>query len=338
MRVRWQQIDPRVAAIAGARLRNVAPEVEQTTTSILQRSDEERSTASAATEATAVYGSAIPVASLQTQTRETGSAQTLEPVWSVFSLCMASCIVALYFIICFHLGGPLTMALLTLLPLGCMVSMAALPGRAASASSLHTGPPRGLMLPDERLRYALMPAEGEVQETFPRAERLYSEIVYFLVTGAARGRDARRGRTLLRECNTLLAEHYRMEAEKHRVQALLDHETAAATRAETEREGIIARLEAESDPIARKSLSASLELCDERRESIRSLRPLLTRMEAHQEVIYQALALTRAALAREQAVPVSLALPDVTRLRQTVRNVLHETRAVEEAVTELAEW
>jgi hypothetical protein len=332
MRVRWQQIDQRVAAKAGARLRSVAHATE--TVGIASESyptvRSEESVGSGISETRAQAQTAPLQQRTLAQTED-----TLEPIWSVFSFVAALFIVCLYAAVCFSMGGPLTVLVLTLLPAGCVATWAASPnGRRGNLSSPTL---RGYLLtPDEQLRRALLPAATEQTGENSRAEYLYGEVIYLLASDTARGKDARRGRLLLKECNTLLAEHYRMETQKRRLRAVIEQESHP-THDEQEHTTLIARLAEETDPIARRSLRESLELCEERLTSVQSLRPLLSRMEAHQEVICQALALARTALVREQATPLSLAAPDVTALRQTVRGITSRTRAVEEAVAEMAD-
>jgi hypothetical protein len=160
-------------------------------------------------------------------------------------------------------------------------------------------------------------------------------ILHLAGPGAAK-RDARLRRDLLRQCNGLLADYFRIETQRKRVARLM-HDGTILEQAEAERADLAARHGAEPDVIARRSLDESLQLCDERIASIRALGPLLTRLDAHEEVICQALSLVQATLARVEAVPVALAPPDVAGLRQTLRRVTDQTRAVEEAVAEIAE-
>lgn len=331
MRVRWQQIDPRVAAKAGTRLRSVAHQTEAPQVVAAVSTVEASSDSAAAVDVAAVAAAATPPVLAQTKPEE-----RLHPIWSVFSLFTAALIVALYGAVCFaSLTGPLAVFLLTLLPVGCVATMAASipsPSRPAAVGSLKGVLPR----PSEQLRHALVPSSAEGETS--RAERLYGEVIYLLVSDAAtvRGQQARRAQALLKECNTLLATYYQVERETQRVRALLAQETARPYE-DSERFRLSARFASETDPIARRSLRESLELCEERWESVQSLGPLLARLEAHQEVICQALALAQAALAREQAAPAALHAPDVSLLRQTVRGITQRTRAMEEAMTEMTD-
>jgi hypothetical protein len=141
---------------------------------------------------------------------------------------------------------------------------------------------------------------------------------------------------LLRECNALLADHVKIDIHRQRITRLIDNGNALA-QAEREERRLELRRDAEGDPVARRSFTESLELCRERVEAVRGLAPLLMRLEAHDELICQALSLALATLARTEAAPVALHPPDVEGLRTTVRRVLNQTRAVEDAIAELSQ-
>jgi hypothetical protein len=302
MRVRWEQIDPRFATKVGAHV-------------ALTRSEE---------------------ASEQRQERtRTGAraiaaeAQPLGLGWSVFSFTVALLVVLLYLSVCFNLSGPASTMLLTLLPVG-LVTSCTVPGRVARGETAAKRRPRGRIAPDSLLRDAFSAASST------RAERLYGDVILLLATPGAARRDARLRRDLLRQCNGLLADYFRIEAQRRRVARLMS-DGAILEQAESERADLAARHAAEPDVIARRSLEESLGLCDERIASVRTLGPLLARLDAHEEVICQAFSLVQTALARVEAAPVALTPPDVAGLRQTLRRVTDQTRAVEEAVAEIAE-
>jgi hypothetical protein len=189
-------------------------------------------------------------------------------------------------------------------------------------------PPRGLLAPDALLRGAFARAAGT------RAERLYGEIIMLLASDTATRRDLPLRREMLGQCNTLLSDHFRLETQRKRVRRLLA-EGRTIIEVEEEHATLSLRAAAEMDPIARRSLDASVELCEERLESVRALAPLLSRLDAHDEVVCQALSLAQATLTRAEAAALALTPPDVCGLRQTVRRVNSQTRAVEEAVAEI---
>jgi hypothetical protein len=218
---------------------------------------------------------------------------------------------------------------LTLLPVG-LVTSCTVPGRVFRGEVTRTRRPRGWIAPDNRLRDAFSASATA------RAERLYGDVVLLLAAPGAAKRDARLRRDLLRQCNALLGDYFRIESQRKRITRLMADGTALDN-VEVERMDLAARHAAEPDPIARRSLEESLGLCDERIASVRDLGPLLARLDAHEEVICQAFSLVQTALARVEAAPVSLAPPDVAGLRLTLRLVTDQTRAVEEAVAEISE-
>lgn len=313
MRILWKQIEPQVAKKVGARLSAAAAAVGETRP-----------------EANSVLVSAAA--------RESGEPQSLEMVWSLFALLSTSAILCLYVSICFHLTGPLLTLMLTLLPVALLLVLLNPPGvasasRPASHGRRHAAA-RGLWLSpnDARQRTAF----ADTADT--RAERLYGEIVLLLADSSS-PLDARVGRDILRQCNALVADSFRVEAQHRKVERLLGAGGTAAAqeiaRGEAEHAALQQRFDACPDPLARRSLGESVALCAERVETLRALAPMVGRLEAHQEVICQALLLARAALAREQVAPVALHAPDVSGLRQIVRRIGSQTRAVEEAVAEV---
>jgi hypothetical protein len=301
-------LEPRVAAKVGARYRALTAAVDS-------QAHEKAATATTTT---------------LSAMRSPGA---LNVLWCAFSTCIAILVVLLYASICFHWGGPGAILLLTMLPMG-MVATVSLPGvlspspsktaaRPSAAGSLRA--PRGRLVGGgDLLRHAFRDAAAG-----DRAEQIYGEIIVILATAAGgRGQAAR---DLLRECNALLTSHFGITAHQERVRRALD-ENQAIVRAATEQAQLRQRLDAEADPVARRSLEQSLELCEERIQHVQALVPLLARLVAHQEVICQALSLAHAVLLREQAAPHALRAPDVTGLRETARRVISQTRAVEEAV------
>ncbi len=295
----------------------------------------------------------------QTATAQTGDAAPLEAVWSVFAASIAFFVVALYGTICFHLTGPLLTVGLLGLPAGIALASwlpstfaaranAVPPAPSAMASAkpraFRHGPSlRGKVgLPADRLRHAFT----EAAQT--RAESLYGEVVVSLMEpphGAKkhgektvrfnkRRHETQSLRLLLDECNTLLDQSFRLQNESTRIGGLWKNgETLAQINGE--RFALLQKLDNETDPIVRQSLEESVSLCDERLVSVRAYPTLLARLDAHQEVVCQSLALVSSTLARQQATPHALHTPDVRGLRHALRTAAQETQAVEAAVMEL---
>ncbi|MDX1931316.1 MAG: hypothetical protein SFU56_01800 [Capsulimonadales bacterium] len=304
--IRWEQVDPRITARVGsyvARTRSA--------------------------DASAVIRSTEKPVSETSRSITTSSGDRLDPAWTVVSFIGALFIVFLYLNACFNLVGPVATTMLSALPIG-------LAGIGTMAGMVEQG--RGL--PTPRLRGNLVPLENEVRQAFlrsgeTRAERLYGDVIVQLASApvAGAGGNPALRQEMLRECNALLADHYRIAVHRQQVARLMEDGALARTEAELLR--LQARLDRATDPVARRSYHQSLEICQERLEALRGLDPLLARLEAQEELICQALSLAQAALARVDATPVTLTAPDVEGLRTTVRQVLHRTRAVEEAVLEL---
>lgn len=299
MRLSWKQLDPDLADKVSERL---ARAVSVPPARVLDASPENRLHASASDHAP----------------------RSLNAGWSAFALFVSVLVVSLYVNVCFNLTGPAFMLLMTLFPVAMLAAVTA-PG--AGVASKHR--PRIWATSPERLRALL----SDAAET--RAERLYSEIVALLADAPLAPRV---GREVLREVNTLLQSSARLHAQRRKLLRLQggDGGAAAIAGAQSEHATLLRRAHEEGDPIARRALGESADLCRERLEHLQALAPTLVRLDAHQEMICQALDLALSALTREQVTPVSLHAPDIARLRTAVRQVSDQTRAVEEAVVEVA--
>lgn len=237
----------------------------------------------------------------------------LEPIWSIFSLACSVMIVALYFFLVLRVGGPVAVLLMMLSPLLLIVALS-LPQRLV---------PTTVNAPDV---HALL-----AEDTLPRVERLYGETVLMLLeTPATKPTPLRE---LLQEVNRLVAEDRVVAAQQTRLQAAVNPQ--ALQEAETEQLTLVQRLAQEEDTITRETLAESLSLCSERLEHLRALPLLLTRLEAHRELLCQALALAHAALLRTRTTPLTSAPLELATLRSSVRQLTSESRALEEATRSL---
>ena len=268
--------------------------------------------------------------------------EPLDLVWSVFAACIAFFVVALYGTVCFHLTGPLVTLAILGLPVG--VAAASWLPPILSARNAH----KPAIVPPVRRTRGPVSAETVKQAlatgTRTRAERLYSEVIVSLTQTEAAKKSplpfSRRKTTetdahrLLRECNALLSHSFRLEAETRRIAALWN--PALVEDLEAERFALLRKMDNETDPIARQSLKDSVSLCDARIEKVRSYPLLLSRLDAHQEMVCQSLALASATLAHHQAAPHALHAPETHGLRAALRRIAQQTRAVEDAVLELS--
>ena len=332
MQLRWEQLDPHIAATV-----QNAPVVTR-----------ERQPAALTDERTRTRRPSRRVTNGQITRRQNEDAyDPLEAVYSFLALAVALLVVTLYMAVTIHWSGTAPLVVLTILGLAVALSLCwpglliASPREIAeqgAASPAWRAAPRGRIAAD-RLEQAL----GHV--ALNRTERLYSEIVLLLLHESEQAGRLRRGRyqeslpprvaqSLLQDSNDLLKAHRRLASRKHHASRLWN-DGAALAPLEAERDALIARRDNEPDRIAARSLDRSVMLCDERINGVRALRPLVARLEAHQEMIYQALSLAHAALVRAQAQPDALHAPDIAPLHQTARRLTHQAQAVEEAFSDL---
>ena len=328
MQLRWEQLDPHIAATV--QNAPVAARDRQSATLTDERTHTRR-----------------PSRRHKMRQNE-GASDPLEAVYSFLALAVALLVVTLYMAVTIHWSGVAPLIVLTILGLAVGLSLCwpglltASPREIAelgAASPAWRAAPRGRIAPD-RLEQAL----GHV--ALNRTERLYSEMVLLLLHESEQaGRPARRGRgrgglpprvaqSLLQDSNDLLKAHRRLASRQHHASRLWN-DGAALAPLEAERDALIARRDSEPDRIAARSLDRSVMLCDERINGVRALRPLVARLDAHQEMIYQALSLAHAALVRAQAQPDALHAPDIAPLHQTARRLTHQAQAVEEAFSDL---
>jgi hypothetical protein len=90
------------------------------------------------------------------------------------------------------------------------------------------------------------------------------------------------------------------------------------------------------DITARARFERSVTLAQERLEGVQHLHTLRERMEAQQEVICQTLAALQTALRRGKMAPRADALNEAERLTAAVREIHQQSRAMEQAVQEIA--
>ena len=159
-------------------------------------------------------------------------------------------------------------------------------------------------------------------------QRAYAEMV---VTLSEQGQPAAETMTAL---NALLDEERRLVETRHRLTG-----SDVANERETltsERERLAARAAGARDAVARDALEQSLALLDERRAIFDLQGDHLERIEAHLELLRQAVLSTRDAARRLGGAPVATA-PDLATdtLRAAVANARAQTQATEQALAEL---
>lgn len=245
------------------------------------------------------------------QSKAAGEAERteLEPIWSVFALACSLAIVAFYGFLVLRVGGPVAVLLMMLSPL-LLIFALALPQRFVPVRV--TVPAVRLVLSDA---------------TLSRPERLYGETLLLLLEAPARKPGPLR--ELLQELNRVIVADRAMARQQGRLQRAVNPQALQA--AETEQLALVRRLAQEEDTITREALAESLSLCTERIEHLQTLPLLLTRLEAHRELLCQALALAHAALLRTRTTPLTSTPPELETLRSSVRQLTSESRALEEA-------
>jgi hypothetical protein len=176
-----------------------------------------------------------------------------------------------------------------------------------------------------------------LRAVFPLILRTRAEDIYYesllLLSDRETPLDEPTRRDILRHLNTLLENRYQLDTNRRRILTLKDSHALAGL--EAERDELEQKRERTDDVVTQEALRQSVALCQARLESARALGPMLTRLDAQQEIIHQALASIHFALARLQVAPATLAMPDITEIHQTVARINNQTRAMEEAVAEV---
>lgn len=238
------------------------------------------------------------------------------------------------------LGG---LGLITLISLALLVTghteLAWFPGTigglvgviAGTWSAVHTYRRRAAPMVGQPLYPDLLAAWSPVIE-LPRLERSYFDAL--VVLADERGKlDASSSREILTHLNSLMARNRELDLQRESILNVLD--TGNSTQLQAERDDLLRRGNAATDPIARRSLEVSLRMCDERIDNLGKLKPALERLEAQQVAIVQTVASIQSSLARWQAAPTVSDLPDLGQIQQSVGRINDETYAVEQAVQEV---
>lgn len=165
-----------------------------------------------------------------------------------------------------------------------------------------------------------------------RSEAIYLETVCALLE-AGDNVDEQTGRDILNTLHELLDQAHYVEGRLERLRKAASAESAQEL--EAERERLAGRVAQAEDAQARKDLSQSLDICDERLQNARTLSPLIERLDAQREVIQQTLLSVQSSVSRLQVAPTALAAPDVEEVKRVVSEVTAQTRAVEDAVQQV---
>jgi hypothetical protein len=165
-----------------------------------------------------------------------------------------------------------------------------------------------------------------------RAEQLYCEAVAALIdAGPLLGEPVQQ--EILRQLNESLQYHRRLSVPIQQQHAASGGASIAGL--EQELANLAARRATVADDSARALLDQSIALCARRLESARVLEPAREKAEAQQELILQTLASVQGSLARTATASTEPAAAEVDALQQSVTQMNHQARAVEEAVAEV---
>ena len=178
-----------------------------------------------------------------------------------------------------------------------------------------------------------------MREIFPqlsltRSERLYCDILQFLVRTETTLENETNLRDTLAQINGLLASSRQLENRRLTLLPLM----GINVHAELQREytALAQRLQASNDSITRASLEQSLKMISSRMENTRNIELGIERLAVQQEAIAQTLASALSSLARMQ---LATHLPQTEYvmhdISQTVMHMNQQTYAVEKAVEEV---
>lgn len=159
------------------------------------------------------------------------------------------------------------------------------------------------------------------------AERAYLKSLLALAEGT--GWSKQTVSQVARELGTLLDTYYHLQ------QWLERWCEAKGDPSEEEYTRLHQRLLQTQDSTARQTLQESLQLLEQRVQSQRALAACAQRVEAHLELILQALQSVQQTLARAQLVPEAMDDFDAEQLRQGVLALRQEATAIENAIQEV---
>ncbi|GAB4470283.1 MAG: hypothetical protein OHK0029_43080 [Armatimonadaceae bacterium] len=164
-----------------------------------------------------------------------------------------------------------------------------------------------------------------------KAEQNYLDLLVELEQTSAEN-DAT-ARTLLQELNTLIAHYRTLETCADDCYKAMNNRSVTGLKAELR--DLEKRAAEATDPATRQALEQSVELCESRLESVSALTVARERALAQQEVILQTLGSVHALFARIRTAPQNTH-SETQQLSATVSELHNRTRAVEQAVEELA--
>ncbi len=174
--------------------------------------------------------------------------------------------------------------------------------------------------------------------TTSRIERAYSEVIRELLPQniGTLPLSAELRREQMAQLNALLDSGRRLDAVRAAIAATLWTASPETLRAEAD--SLRERQERATDPATRAAFAQSLTLCEERLRRAESLTHLTERIEAEQELVYQAFRAAQSSIASLRVSPTAAGLGDAAgtaSVAEVAETIGQQTRAVEAAVQEL---
>lgn len=160
-------------------------------------------------------------------------------------------------------------------------------------------------------------------------QRAYSEAALVLCSLNLPGETAD---DVWKQLNRLVDEEMRLRSVRERGAIGL----SAPAQVTSEMEDIRKRLDQTNDPMTREALERSLEICQERLQSVQDLSLVVERVDAQLEMLAQSMRGMRDTLQRLSTAPTDASLGlDLQPLRDTVEHASRHTQALEAAVNEV---
>ncbi len=178
----------------------------------------------------------------------------------------------------------------------------------------------------------------EMKAVFPllrlsRAERIYLDGVELLAKTEANEDSEASMREALTQCGELLSNSRKLESTRQTILSLMGLNSVPGLEREYGELG--GKFDLAKDPVVRRALEQSLQMCADRLESAKQLRQTLERVIGQQEAIQQTLASAVSAMARLQLAPTIHTESAAAQIAEQVTQMNRQTYAMEQAVEEV---
>ena len=160
-------------------------------------------------------------------------------------------------------------------------------------------------------------------------ERTYASTLLWLVSREHYA-DETSLRSTLHDLNGLLANARHLEQQRKDIEEAMRAEKVVDLQGQ--QVGLMIELGRTDDPIARRALQQSLDMCATRLQNARALEASLKRLDAQKEVIQQTFALMQSSLTHSHVAQVQPHVPNVLHIQQSVSDM---AQSVEKSVQEM---